>query len=675
MIALAASMAALHTSASLSETRDEKKPNVVLIVADNLGRESVGTYGGNIFSTPRIDAIGRDGVIFDQCYIGTPLCSPARAGLMTGRYPQWAGVHGQPNPKKPAEGNLASDEVTLAQTLKAAGYHTGLFGKWNLGYDETLLPTRRGFDRYYGINAGNADYFTHIYAKDGKKYFYSDTEQIDPIGYVDNLCVDEALKWLDGIDRSVAPFFLEVAFFTPHGPYQSPPGYPTKGSDEEVYGYMIDNMDKNVGRIIDKIEELDAAADTLVVFISDQGASSKNRYRRDLTEGGLKVVCHALWPGHTVPGTRVAAPFISYDWFTTLTELGGGTIPSDRIVVGKNISHLFRGHGRSPHKALYWTFRNEDAIRQGDWKLHMSHGAVRGLYHLAEDPAAQRDLASEHPEKVQELRQKIAMHKAQGAERSANTASAREFGRVEVLVSNWLRMDKDGDDKVSEDEAQGRLKASFKRNDANQDGFLMRSELAALAQRLRGGQNRRTNTNRNQSTNTGRNQSTNTGRSQSTNTGRSQSTNTNRDKPTMSTEELLKRAPDGVTIIPDIAYREGNDAWKLDLAMPKERGDAPRAAIIYIHGGGWTKGDKRGQGIGAVLDYAAKGYVSISVNYRLDVDKMACIEDVKCATRWLRAHAEQYNVDPNRIGAAGNSAGGHFGVDAGRVPEICGTRR
>ena len=151
-----------------------------------------------------------------------------------------------------------------------------------------------------------------------------------------------------------------------------------------------------------------------------------------------------------------------------------------------------------------------------------------------------------------------------------------------------------------------------------------------------------------------------------------QSANSNPNKPTMSTEDLLKRAPDGVTVLPDIAYREGNDAWKLDLAMPKERGDAPRPAIVYIHGGGWTKGDKRGKGIGAVLHYAAKGYVCISVNYRLDVDKKACVEDVKCATRWLRAHAEEYNLDPDRIGAAGNSSGSHLALMLAVCPASAG---
>ncbi|MHC4994675.1 MAG: alpha/beta hydrolase fold domain-containing protein [Planctomycetota bacterium] len=142
--------------------------------------------------------------------------------------------------------------------------------------------------------------------------------------------------------------------------------------------------------------------------------------------------------------------------------------------------------------------------------------------------------------------------------------------------------------------------------------------------------------------------------------------------PVMSTEELMKMAPPGVTIVPDIAYREGNEAWKLDLAMPDERGDGPRPAVIYFHGGGWTKGDKRGQGIGTVLGYATKGFVSISANYRLDVDKVACIEDVKCVVRWLRAHAAEYNVDPGRIAAVGNSAGAHLALMLAVCPKSAG---
>ncbi len=143
-------------------------------------------------------------------------------------------------------------------------------------------------------------------------------------------------------------------------------------------------------------------------------------------------------------------------------------------------------------------------------------------------------------------------------------------------------------------------------------------------------------------------------------------------KARMSDEELLALAPEGVTVFPNLAYREGDDAWTLDLAMPKAPSAEPRPVIIYIHGGGWTSGDKRGQGTETFLGYATKGFVSISLNYRLDAGKIACVEDVKCAVRWLRAHAKEYNVDPDRIGAAGNSAGAHLALLLAICPESAG---
>lgn len=145
---------------------------------------------------------------------------------------------------------------------------------------------------------------------------------------------------------------------------------------------------------------------------------------------------------------------------------------------------------------------------------------------------------------------------------------------------------------------------------------------------------------------------------------------TNRNK--MSDVEFLKLAPEGVTLFPDLAYREGNDAWKLDLAMPEEHGKKTFPVIVYIHGGGWTQGDKRGQGIQTFLGYATKGFVSVSLNYRLNEDKLACVEDVKCAIRWLRANAEKYNIDPDRIGAAGNSAGAHLALLLAICPPSAG---
>jgi len=236
------------------------------------------------------------------------------------------------------------------------------------------------------------------------------------------------------------------------------------------------------------------------------------------------------------------------------------------------------------------------------------------------------------------------MHRAEGAQRSRSDNPAKE-----QRIKSWLaRQDKDADGRISRDEAIGLMKSNFTRNDTNTDGFLDRSELGRLADRLRNRSLRGNPTNRRPA-------------------GRR----------TMTTEQLLKQAPKGVTVLPDIPYREGNEAWKLDLAMPRKHSAAPRPAIVFIHGGGWSSGDKRTAAfVNPALEFAAKGYVCITVNYRLTgtgkTTKITCIEDVKCSVRWLRAHAKEYNVDPDRIGAYGNSAGAHLAAMLGLCPPSAG---
>jgi len=230
---------------------------------------------------------------------------------------------------------------------------------------------------------------------------------------------------------------------------------------------------------------------------------------------------------------------------------------------------------------------------------------------------------------------------AQDTDRPPGAANRRAPMSIEALVANWLAMDKNGDKKLAAHEVKGQIKSNFERIDTNKDGFLVRSELEGLAQRLRRGRNQRTNVNRN--------------------------------RPTMSTQDLLKQAPEGVRIVPDIAYREGSEAWRLDLAMPEDRSGRPRPALIMVHGGGWRNGDKRATAfIGAALEFAARGYVCVTVNYRLLGEAAGiddCIADVKCAVRWLRAHAEEYNVDPTSFGAYGNSAGAHLVSILGLCPK------
>jgi len=228
--------------------------------------------------------------------------------------------------------------------------------------------------------------------------------------------------------------------------------------------------------------------------------------------------------------------------------------------------------------------------------------------------------------------------------RAQDASQQRRINNItkEQRIENWLKsQDKDGDGRIAGDEAIGLMRANFTRNDANKDGFLDRQELGSLADRLaRGGFGRNRQPRRRQ---------------------------------TVTTEQMLEQAPKDVTVIPDIAYREGNNAWKLDLAMPTERSAKPRPAIVFVHGGGWVSGDKRTSTfLKPALEFAAKGYVCITINYRLGGAKHACVEDAKCAVRWLRAHAEKYNVDPDRIGAYGNSAGAHLVAMLGICPASAG---
>ena len=215
----------------------------------------------------------------------------------------------------------------------------------------------------------------------------------------------------------------------------------------------------------------------------------------------------------------------------------------------------------------------------------------------------------------------------------SNPAKAKQLAarqEAESRIATWIaNQDQDNDGKISRDESTGLMKTNFTRIDTNRNDVIERAELAALAKRLIGNQNRRTQS-------------------------------------AITDDQLLQRAPDGVEMELNIAYREGNKAWRLDLAMPKQKSETPRPAIVFVHGGGWTKGDKRSNlFIGQAMDFAAQGYVCVSVNYRLDSKKLPCIEDVKCAVRWLRANAKKYNLDPNRIGAYGNSAGAHLVVMLG----------
>jgi len=414
MIGLGFATLRSYSSLASPAASTRQKPNIIFMVADNLGRESVGYYdeiptksasGKNKkIATPNMDKLASEGVVFDNCLIAMPLCSPARCGWNTGRNPYRVGITGQTNPRDPESG-LSPQEVTIAEILKEAGYDTALFGKWNLGYDVKFNPLYQGFDEYYGSNAGHADYYTHLYNSDMKSHFYHGLKPVEEDGYFDKLFTNAAIEYLRKRRENPRPFYLNLCFYAPHGPYQAPPGYYHSDDPAENHTHMVQYLDLCVGRVMDEVERLGLAENTLVVFLSDQGSSFLNDYGRTLSEGGLKVICNARWKGKIPAGKRVQTPWMHPDLFAVFAGVAGTRIPQDRVIDAEDIWPLFEGKELEHNRTLYWSFKNEDAIRVGDWKLRMIDGKVVGLFNLAADPGEKRDLSAENSQKVSQMRE------------------------------------------------------------------------------------------------------------------------------------------------------------------------------------------------------------------------------------------------------------------------------
>ena len=387
-----------------------EKPNIIFIVADNLGREAVGFYKDDSteasdelkIKTPHLDRLASQGVIFDNCLIGTPLCGPARCGWNTGRHAYRVGLNNQTNPRIP-EGGLSSKEITIAEILKDAGYDTALFGKWNLGYAEKFNPVHHGFDEYYGSNAGHADYYTHLYNRDMKNHFYRNLTPINDEGYFDKLFTNEAVKYLEARKGNPKPFYMNLTFYAPHGPYQPPPGYYHSDDPKINYKHMIQYLDFCVSRVVEEVDRLGIAENTLIVFLSDQGSSFLNDYGRTLSENSLKVICCARWNGRIAGGKRVRTPWLHLDLYAVFAGLAGARTPRDRVIDAEDVWPLFKGREMEHNRTFYWTYKKEDAIRIGDLKLRMKDGKLLGLFNLAVDPDEEKDLASAHPEKVKRM--------------------------------------------------------------------------------------------------------------------------------------------------------------------------------------------------------------------------------------------------------------------------------
>ena len=392
-----------------------RPPNFVILVADDLGYADLGCQGCKDVPTPHIDSLAAGGVRFTNGYVSCPVCSPTRAGLMTGRYQQRFGHELNPGPPHIAEPNfgLPLGEVTLADRLKAAGYVTGLVGKWHLGYQPQFHPFKRGFDEFYGFLSGSHDYFDAappVPILRGK-------EAVPLEEYLTDVFGREAVAFIER--HKARPFLLMLTFNAVHAPMQAPQKYLEQFASIEdplrqKLAAMLGAMDDAVGEVLKAIRGAGLEEDTLIFFVSDNGGPTKvNGSRNDplrgfkgtAYEGGIRVPFLVQWKGRVPAGKVYDEPVIALDIHPTCLAAAGGRfdIPADKPLDGVNLLPYLCGEksGR-PHDVLYWRYGIQSAVRLGNYKLVRSNKDEE-LFDLAADIGEQRDLSDDKPEIVNEL--------------------------------------------------------------------------------------------------------------------------------------------------------------------------------------------------------------------------------------------------------------------------------
>ena len=420
------------------------RPNVLFILADDLGWGDVGFHGSEI-KTPHIDRLAAAGARLEQFYV-QPVCSPTRASLMTGRYPIRYGLHlGVVRPW--AQYGLPLDERTLPQALQEAGYETAITGKWHLGHFEpAYLPTSRGFTHQYGHYNGALDYNTH--ERDGGFDWHRDDKVNRDEGYSTHLIAREASRLITAHDPA-KPLFLYVPFNAVHAPHQVPERYTEpyaqlKGA-RRTYAGMLAAMDEAIGQIISALEQKGLRDNTLIFFCSDNGGPNPGvvtsngplrAAKGTVYEGGVRVPAVAAWTGKIKPGSVVAAPLHMVDWYPTLLTLAGVSLAQKHPLDGRNAWPAITQGAPSPHAdILHNVTQNGGAVRAGDWKLVVNgnvadseegggeagaaprkkakRSAAAGgaplieLFNIRTDPYEKSNVAAQHPEVVQDLRARL----------------------------------------------------------------------------------------------------------------------------------------------------------------------------------------------------------------------------------------------------------------------------
>ncbi len=395
----------------------DKLPNIIHIFADDLGYGDLGCYGAIDIKTPNIDRLAADGIKFTQFYSASSVCSPSRAGLLTGRYPQRMGINQVFFPESFT--GMSPSEITIAEMLKQKNYATGIVGKWHLGHRAKFLPLQQGFDSYFGIPYSN-DMRSVVYMEDNDVVDYEVDQHNTTKTYT-----ERALKFID--QQKGRPFFLYLAHSMPHVPIYASKDFEGT-SNRGLYGDVIQEIDWSVGQILAKLQTLDLLENTLVIFSSDNGpwlvmedhggSAGPLREGKQFTfDGGMRVPTVAMWKGKIPPGTVYDGMATQMDWFPTFAKLTASKLPADRVIDGENISQVLFNTGKRKGDAfLYFDGSELQCFQQGYWKIKKPYKGYRGsagkkavaahdtlLFNLKVDIGEKQDLHALNPEKTREI--------------------------------------------------------------------------------------------------------------------------------------------------------------------------------------------------------------------------------------------------------------------------------
>lgn len=406
-----------HDSSCLAWSELASKPNIIVILADDLGYGDTSVYDGWV-ETPCLEKMAAEGLKFTDFHSNSSVCSPTRAAFLTGRYQQRVGIIDVIVGNRDTHG-LSPKELTIPRLLKDSGYKTALFGKWHLGQQTEFNPIHHGFDEYVGYLIGAADYHKH-------RDWYDGLERKEQHGYTTHLITDNAVRFIR--ENKENPFFLFVSHEAVHLPFQTPDDTPEnrepipKGQQwnpdriRPKYKIMLEELDKGIGQILDVLREENLSEDTFVFFFSDNGAigsgGDNSPFRGNKFshyEGGHRVPAIAWWPNRIKPGTVTDALTIGTDLLPTITELSGASVPEDRKLDGFSLASLLLEQTDIPDRKLFFGYEPKlgTAMRDGSWKMIVSEKRGVELFDLVKDIGERKNLASELPERAAQMQQEI----------------------------------------------------------------------------------------------------------------------------------------------------------------------------------------------------------------------------------------------------------------------------